>query len=350
MGSGAPAGGRTKSGRGKQRNINDNGGGRGHVNPPEKGGPTIPLDQVAPLANSENRWQPQAAQGSRGGVKENSPEMVQRKVKALLNKLTVERFDSISDQILEWANKSVQETDGRTLRQVIALVFEKATDEAAWSEMYARLSQKLLHKVSPEVKDESLIGADGNPVVGGSLFRKYLLSRCQEDFERGWGETEALAAAAKDKEQEDKAKKESNDKAEAEAKEAEERGEKKGEEKEAELLSDEYYLVQKAKRRGLGLIRFIGELFKLQMLTERIMHGCIKKLLSNASDPEEEEIESLCKLLTTVGKPLDTARAEGHMDIYFKRMRETADSPAINSRMRFMLLVSIPFVARPCWA
>jgi translation initiation factor 4G len=39
------------------------------------------------------------------------------------------------------------------------------------------------------------------------------------------------------------------------------------------LYSDEYYAVQKAKRQGLGL-KFIGELFKLQMLTERIMHDC----------------------------------------------------------------------------
>ena len=38
-------------------------------------------------------------------------------------------------------------------------------------------------------------------------------------------------------------------------------------------------------------MKFIGELFKLQMLTERIMHECIKKLLSNVDNPEEEEIE-----------------------------------------------------------
>ncbi|KAJ7212570.1 hypothetical protein GGX14DRAFT_393471 [Mycena pura] len=38
------------------------------------------------------------------------------------------------------------------------------------------------------------------------------------------------------------------------------------------LYSDEYYAAQKAKRQGLGLIKFIGGLFKLEMLTERIMH------------------------------------------------------------------------------
>lgn len=334
--------GRTKSNRGRQRDPNSSRGGP-QVNPPDKGGPTIPMDQVAPLANSENRWVPQAIGGraAAGGPKPDSPEMVQRKVKSLLNKLTLEKFDSITDQILEWANKSVNENDGRTLRQVIALTFEKATDEAAWSEMYARLCRKLMGCLSPEVTDESLKTSDGKPVVGGSLFRKYLLNRCQEDFERGWAHRDATIAAAKNKEAEDKAKKDANEKAEAEAKEAAERGETpKSEPKEAELLSDEYYEAQKAKRRGLGLVRFIGELFKLNMLTERIMHLCIKKLLSNAKDPEEEEIESLCKLLTTVGKLLDTEKARGHMDVYFQRMNEMANNDNINSRMRFMLLVS----------
>ena len=41
------------------------------------------------------------------------------------------------------------------------------------------------------------------------------------------------------------------------------------------LYSDEYYTTQKAKWQGLGLIKFIGELFKLQMLTECIMHKCV---------------------------------------------------------------------------
>ena len=61
------------------------------------------------------------------------PAMVQRKVKAALNKMTPENFDRISDQILEIAAQSVKETDGRTLRQVIQLTFEKATDEAHWA-------------------------------------------------------------------------------------------------------------------------------------------------------------------------------------------------------------------------
>ena len=94
--------------------------------------------------------------------------------------------------------------------------------------------------------------------------------------------------------------------------------EKEGEEA---LYSEEYYASQKAKRQGLGLVKFFGELFKLQMLTERIMHKCLKKLLSNVYNPKEEETESFCKLTTTVGHALDTSKAHGHMDVYFSRMK-----------------------------
>ncbi|TFK50969.1 ARM repeat-containing protein [Heliocybe sulcata] len=321
-GPGASGSGRTRSHRGNKR-PGDKNGGPGQMSfqhQPPGGLMGPPLEPVAPLQASANRWVPQSS--ARKPVNDDSPEVVDRKVRGLLNKLTMERFESISDQIIGWANKSEKEKDGRTLIQVIRLVFEKATDEAAWSEMYARLCRKMMEQISPDVQDEGIRNAEGKPITGGQLFRKYLLNRCQEDFERGWAAKESTAAAAKGKA--------SADAALAAANEGKE-------EEEAELYSEEYYAAAKAKRQGLGLVKFIGELFKLQMLTERIMHECIKKLLSNVDNPEEEEIESLCQLLTTIGQILDTPRAKQYMDIYFARMKELAKNQKVSSRMQFML-------------
>jgi translation initiation factor 4G len=92
----------------------------------------------------------------------------------------------ISDQIITWANKSERERDGRTLIQVICLVFEKVLDEEMWSRTYGRLCRKMMEQISPKVQDESIKNAEGKPIAGGQLFRKYLLNRCQEGFERGW--------------------------------------------------------------------------------------------------------------------------------------------------------------------
>lgn len=62
-----------------------------------------------------------------------------------------------------------------------------------------------------------------------------------------------------------------------------------------------------ARRRSLGNIKFIGELFKLKMLTEPIMHDCVVKLLKNH---DEESLECLCRLLSTIGKDLDFEKAK----------------------------------------
>jgi len=318
---------RTRSKRGEKRNDSNKIGniqqGHGFSHAQSSMGQSVSLEPVAPLQATANRWDRKIA----SAVDPDSPEIVDRKVKGLLNKLTMEKFDSISDQIIAWANRSEKEKDGRTLIQVIRLVFEKATDEATWSEMYARLCRKMMEQISPSVQDDGIKNNDGKPITGGQLFRKYLLNRCQEDFERGWVAKEATAAAAATKALEDQAAKAANEKT------------KDGENEEIVLYSAEYYAAQKAKRQGLGLIKFIGELFKLQMLTERIMHECVKKLLGNVENPEEEEIESLCKLLTTVGAILDTPKARAHMDVYFSRMKELTKSQNVSSRMQFMLQV-----------
>ena len=86
--------------------------------------------------------------------------------------------------------------------------------------------------MSPDIKDETLgLDKNGNVNAGSTLFRKYLLNRCQTEFEAGW-------------------KSKLPDKPE-------------GDSNEAAMLSDEYYKAATAKRRGLGLVKFIGELFKL---------------------------------------------------------------------------------------
>jgi len=318
---------RTRSKRGEKRGDNNKAPGGGHQQNSafnnSQNQQNMSMEPVVPLQATANRWDRKAIV-----VDADSPEMVDRKVKGLLNKLTMEKFDSISDQIITWANKSEKENNGRTLIQVIRLVFEKATDEAAWSEMYARLCRKMMEQISSKVQDDGIKNNDGKPIAGGQLFRKYLLNRCQEDFERGWVAKEATAAAAASKAMDDEAIKAANDKTKAD-----------GKDEEVALYSEEYYAAQKAKRQGLGLIKFIGELFKLQMLTERIMHECVKKLLGNVDNPEEEEIESLCKLLATVGSLLDTPKARAHLDVYFSRMRELTKSPNVNSRMQFMLQV-----------
>ncbi|KHJ31694.1 putative eukaryotic translation initiation factor 4 gamma [Erysiphe necator] len=281
---------------------------------------TMPLTaglDVRPIQVSATGWKPRSIGNSQSGPVPGAsnhmdPDMVQRKVKAALNKMTPEKFDKISDQIFAIAAQSKFEADGRTLRQVIQLTFEKATDEAHWASMYAKFCKRMLETMSSDIKDETILDKNGEVVSGGNLFRKYLLNRCQEEFERGW-------------------------KIDLPEKPEDERAEEKTEE--AALLSDEYYIAAAAKRRGLGLVQFIGELYKLGMLTERIMHQCVMKLVDYKGVPDEAEVESLIKLLKTIGANLEASeRGRQVMDAYFDRIKSMIKSESLPSRLRFMLM------------
>lgn len=274
--------------------------------------PLTASSEVKPLTQSTAGWKPisagqSAMAGPPLGDNHLAPDVVQRKVKSHLNKMAPEKFDRISDQILEIVSQSKNETDGRTLRQVIQLTFEKATDEAHWAPMYAKFCKRMLESMSAEIKDENIHDKQGKVVAGGNLFRKYLLNRCQEEFERGW-------------------KVNMPDKAEGAG--------------ESAMMSDEYYEATAAKRRGLGLVKFIGELFKLQMLTERIMHECVKKLLDYDTTPEEAEVESLTSLLRTIGWQLDNTEQKGRqmVDAYFHRIDMAVKQESLPSRLKFMLM------------
>ena len=92
----------------------------------------------------------------------------------------------------------------------------------------------------------------------------------------------------------------------------------------------------KAKRRYLGTIRLIGELYKLTMLTENIMHECLVKLLNGSGD--EDSIECLCNLLTTIGKDIDNPKSKGRVDLYFAEMAKLVKAKTTSTRIRFMMI------------
>jgi len=290
-----PSGKRTRAKRGGPRDKLNN-------------APAVNIEPVTPLDVPANRRTRKPLADKQRSV--------EREVRALLNKLTMAGLDSTSDRIIEWANKSEAEKDGRMVIHIIRLVFESVT-KTPWSGVYALLCRKVMENISPNVQDDDVRGADGKPITGGRLFQKYMLNHCQEALERGWTAKVSGGTAATN------AAKTSG---------------------EVELYSDEYDAIQKARRRGLGLVQFISELYKLQMLTERTMHECIEKLLAGIDNPGEEEIENSCRMLTATGKLLDNPKARAHMDVYFVRMEKLRKNNNVAPRMQFLLQVG--FAAR----
>lgn len=215
----------------------------------------------------------------------------QRLIKGILNKLTPQNFDKLFVQVQE-ANID----SATTLTGVISQIFDKALMEPTFCEMYAQFCVKLAGDLPEFTENEEKI-----------TFKRVLLNKCQEEFERGEREQEE---AEKDEEEHVEVK-------------------MTPEEREDKRL--------KARRRMLGNIRFIGELYKKSMLTERIMHECIKKLLGDMQNPDEEDVEALCKLMSTIGRIIDHHKAKEHIDAYFRRMETLSNNAKLSSRLRFLL-------------
>ncbi|GBC02527.1 hypothetical protein RclHR1_04670005 [Rhizophagus clarus] len=167
-----------------------------------------------------------------------------------------------------------------------------------------------MERIDPEIVDENVKTTEDKFMQGATLLRKYLLNRCQDEFEKNW-----VPSVGK---------------------------------REPNLISNENYEAAKVKRQCL--IRFICELFRLNMLLECIIHECIKKLLIFQGSPKEEVMENLCILMNMAGARLDHvqtntnltqlshAKAKIYMDSYFEHMEKILKLPNLSGRIKFMLM------------
>uniref|UniRef100_A0A7N6ALJ5 Eukaryotic translation initiation factor 4 gamma 1 n=1 Tax=Anabas testudineus TaxID=64144 RepID=A0A7N6ALJ5_ANATE len=264
---------------------------------------SMSLNDDVQLNKAEKAWKPSVKKTVRtraGEEIDDDAEQLKtqdlfKRVRSILNKLTPQKFQQLMKQVTELTIDSEERLKG-----VIDLTFEKAISEPDFSVAYANMCRCL---IGLKVQTTDKPGATVN-------FRKLLLNRCQKEFEKDKDDDEIFEKKQK----------------ELEAASVEE---------EKQRLTEELEEAKdKARRRSLGNIKFIGELFKLKMLTEVIMHDCIVKLLKNH---DEESLECLCRLLSTIGKDLDFEKAKPRMDQYFHQMEKIIKERKTTSRIRFML-------------
>ncbi|KAK9911164.1 hypothetical protein M0R45_035086 [Rubus argutus] len=217
----------------------------------------------------------------------------QRQLKAILNKrITPQNLNKMFELV-----KAVNIDNAITLTGVVSQIYDKALMESTFCEMYAKLCFYLAVELPDFSEDSKKI-----------TFKRLLLSTCQEGFERG-------LRGEREQEETNKADEES------EVKQSEEEREEKR---------------IKARRR-IGNIRLIGELYKKKILPNRIIHSCIKRLLGQQQTPDEEDIEVLCNLMSTIGEMTDYRKAKEHMDAHFERIESLSNNMKLSSRVRFML-------------
>ncbi|GAB5033175.1 eukaryotic translation initiation factor 4 [Nannochloropsis oceanica] len=291
---------RDRRGGGKAGGGGRGGGGGGGSY--RKASPPLEEDGYGPKRiEEERRWRPESIMLRRaGGMDPEDPEKKIKRARALLNKLSMEKFDKLSAEFV-----NVGFTSDALLWRAIDIIVAKAQEEVHFSSMYAELCLRL-----SRTPLEGLGETDK-----GKLFRKILLHRCQEEFY----EDLPTRMAKVDTEPE------------TAGLGPEERAEKK----------------RMSKFRYLGHMRFIGELFLKELLKEEHVHDCIKELFGEEDNPDEEKLACLCKLLSTTGKKLEllaevnaeTSKKQRRLlNKYFEEVKTLSEATGLlNQRTRCLL-------------
>lgn len=217
------------------------------------------LTQEVELKTTSNPWKPGKELKEDAPNDEVETELLKKKFRSILNKLTPNNFDSLSRAVTDLS----VDTESK-LGDLIDIVFAKALAEPGYCVLYGQMCSHL-KKIT----------------AGTANFGNTLLKRCQIQFNSD------IYAGINLKEREEKIEAETNPDIKKQLNE--------------ELYEDMY----RCRMRGLGLIKFIGELYKIEMLNDAIMFECVVRLLS---DKSEESLECLCDLLATIGEKLDKSK------------------------------------------
>uniref|UniRef100_A0A3B5AFF7 Eukaryotic translation initiation factor 4 gamma 2 n=1 Tax=Stegastes partitus TaxID=144197 RepID=A0A3B5AFF7_9TELE len=241
-------------------------------------------------SSNEKRNPPTFLKNASSSNEKGQNDAIFRKVRGILNKLTPEKFDKLC---LELLNVGVESK--LVLKGTILLIVDKALEEPKYSQLYAQLCLRLA---------EDAPNFEG-PSTESLATQKQNTSICVVRLQNPIRSCFVLI-----------------------------------------LVSEEEQRAV-AKIKMLGNIKFIGELGKLNLIHESILHKCIKTLLEKKKRVQlkdmGEDLECLCQIMKTVGPKLDHEKAKSLMDQYFGRMRSLTNNKELPARIRFLLQNTVEF-------
>ncbi|KAL7534132.1 hypothetical protein ACHAXR_005645, partial [Thalassiosira sp. AJA248-18] len=272
------------------------------------------LEDCKPLeVNEDTRWKPKVMEGDKedqATEEAESKEEVLRKAMLILNKLSLTKFDKLSDEFIACGIGR----DVECLTGAVGLIVNYAQEQQHFSSMYAGLCLKLANTPMEGIDEGS---------KKGKKFKKILLERCQTEFET---DTATKVKAATEG---------ITDKDEIE------------------------YHANLLKKHYLGHMRFIGELYKGDLISIKIMLFCLPALLKGENEEEtssdevdEEKVECFSKLMTVIGSSLEqqseAMKSVGKADaaesladcwrtVEIMAGKRKEEGPKVSNRMKFML-------------
>jgi hypothetical protein len=234
------------------------------------------------LVASPNSWGAQQIKIARVGPTQSDEEIV-RGMKSILNKLTLEKFDSLYAKLITCGINNDSH-----IKLLVHEIFDKACLQHQFVDMYADLCMRL---------EKWLDSAQTN--TSSNEFRRILLNQCQESFEASIAPSDDLA----------------ND-----------------------LAADELLEAKfRHKQRVLGNVRLIAALLTRGMLAPRVLLSVAQTLLKDPS--ASDALESLAVFLTQIGPNFDDKEWPHHAVLcsVFDKVGDLAKSKDVAPRLRFLL-------------
>jgi hypothetical protein len=270
-----------------------------------------PQEECKPLeVNDETRWKAKVMEcvtEARADKAESNDEVL-RKAMLILNKLSLTKFDKLSD---EFINCGIGR-DIECLTGAVGLIVNYAQMQQHFSSMYAALCLKLANSPFEGIDEDSR---------KGKQFKKLLLTRCQVEFETDTA-TKIREATT-------------------------------------DITDPEQieYHSNLIKKHYLGHMRFIGELYKNDLISVKIMLRCLPALLTgdneeSSDDIDEEKVECFSQLMTVIGSSLEhqseAMKALGKVDaadslatcwkiVGIMAGKTEATVPKVSNRIKFIL-------------
>jgi len=253
---------------------------------------TKDLEPVEPLVPSASSW----SVGVKGDISDDQKKI--RQIKSILNKLTLEKYDSLYAKLIEL------EIESKThVEELIKDLFLKATTQHHFIEMYTRLCCQFSEYWSKK-KLEELEDAGGDEDAMESKrakneFKYLLISRCQDLFEKMATKPEGL------------------------------------DEIEDEDARFEAHVLWKKKM--IGNVKFVGQLMNRNMVSKSILVKCTSGLLENGAS---ECLETLAAFLHTIGPEFDKDdfKKKDELDKCFNKVKKLSEDTSYSMRIRTLLL------------
>lgn len=233
-------------------------------------------DEKLPLCTDES-WV--SKQRARAKSSVNDDAKVVRSARSILNKLTIEKFDSLFQQLVNCGIESAHHVS-----LLMQEIFELATMQHQFIPMYSKLCAQLAK--NPHIM--SIAEEAG-------CFRHLLLDQCQSVFEQLLESCEDRAAMEEDAQ------------------------------------------MQK-KKRSIGNMKLIGELLVNGMLSSGLLIECSNMLLDSRQSCAEA-LECLAALLVTAGPKFDNKKCQflDEFEALFAKIAELTKDKQTPPRVRFLL-------------